>query len=253
MGNATSVTIRNSSSIYEWVKSRFSSSGNSGDVNAATSGSKPNGGHRKGKSTKYKQDTSIGIPPPLPDSETYKGEVSQNLQDLLTSLTTEENIQKLLHGQFHFDDDIYFSRFVQGTVAEAFYKYLNDNNGKAERKIEKFYFLLLTEIVLACKNKKDQRKVFDQLTSLFFSANGKLKDSLKLSNAKLGDKLYSYTLKNEEKSDHELEEDAIKFLKKAKLDGCIWQGDRGLVPIYMDFHHYYSQKTNICACLLSIL
>ena len=37
MGNATSVTIRNSSSIYEWVKSRFSTSGNSSDVNASAS------------------------------------------------------------------------------------------------------------------------------------------------------------------------------------------------------------------------
>ena len=182
-----------------------------------------------------------------------QGELTQNLQDLLTSITNEDNLQKVLEGQFYLDDDVYFSRFVQGTVAEDFYKFLNEKHGKIERKIEKFYFLLLTEVVLACKNKKEQGKIFDHLTSLFFSPNGKLKDSIKLSNSKLGEKLYSYTQKNEGKEIHDLSEDAIKFLKRAKIDGCVWEGDTGLVPIYMDFHNSYSQKSNFCACLLSIL
>jgi len=254
MGNTTSVTINNSSSIYEWVKTRFSSSGvTSSNVNATPSGLKPNVASKKGSSTKAKQDTAIAIQQSLPESVNKKEEVTQNLQDLLTSLTTEDNLQRILTEKLYLDEDIYTSFIIQGTVADDFRKYLKENYGKDERHIEKFYFLLLTDIVLSSKNKNDQVKVFDHLTSLFFSEHGKMKDFIKFPNSQLGEKLYSYTKKNSTKECHALEEDAIKYLNKAKYSLNIWEGDKGLVPIYMHFHNSISQKSNFCACLLSIL
>ena len=168
-------------------------------------------------------------------------------------MTTEENIQAILSESLYLDKDLHLSKIVQGTVAQDFQNYLTKNTEKDERNIEKFYFLLLTEIVLACKNKNDQGKIFDHLTHLFFSENGKLKDSLRFPNAKLGEKLYSFTRRNKERGTTTLQEDAIKLLKKAKESNNIWEGDKGLVPIYMDFHDEISRKPNFCACLLSIL
>ena len=182
-----------------------------------------------------------------------QGEVTQNLQDLLTSLTTEDNIHRILTEKIYLENDIDISQIVQGTVADDFQKYLNKNYGKDERIVEKLYFLLLTEIVLACKNKNGQVTLFDHLTTLFFSEHGKMKDFIQFPNAKLGEKLYSFTKKTRAKEGHVLEEDAIKYLNKAKYSHNIWEGDKGMVPIYMHFHNSFSQQSNFCACLLSIL
>ena len=176
--------------------------------------------------------------------------MTQSLQDLLSSLAVETELKKIVTEKLYIDDVGYCNRIVQGTLAEEFLKYLYQNSEKTEKNIEKFLFLLLIEVVLGCKNKNEQSEVFNHLVSIFFDENGKYKNCIKFSNQKLAGKIFSYSRKN---GKDVLEDDAIKYLKKAKYSLNIWEGDKGLVPIYMEFSHTFSQKSNICACLLSIL
>ena len=169
---------------------------------------------------------------------------------MLSSLTVETELKKIINEKLYIDDDVYCNRIVQGTLAEEFLKYLDQHTEKTEKHKEKFLFLLLIEVILVCKNENERCDIFNHLVSLFLDKNGKYNNCIKFSNQKLAGKIFSFSRKN---GKCVLEEDAIKYLKKAKYSLNLWEGDKGLVPIYMEFSNSFSQKSNLCACLLSIL
>ena len=91
------------------------------------------------------------------------------------------------------EDDIYCTRIFQGSLAEEFQKYMDQHTDKTERNTEKFCFLILTEIVLECKDKFEQRQIFNRLVSLFFDEKGKYYNYIKLSNRKLAGEMFSFS------------------------------------------------------------
>jgi len=190
---------------------------------------------------------------PVSKQISKKAAVSNNLEDLLLDLTQEQNINEILD-KGSWKDNIYLPRILKtphGALADLFQSFLknrDDSDQEKVNKIRKFSFLILTQIVLQCKDHSKREPVFNHLVSLFLDESSQHYISLK--NDLIADEL----------SDENISDTNIpNYLEKAKKDSNIWEGQKGLVSVYdVEFRNSpefkeYSEKNSIIACLLSIL
>ena len=180
--------------------------------------------------------------------------VSNNLEGLLLDLTKEENLNEILDKK-SWNDNIYLPRILKaphGSLADVFQSFLKKRDESEDEKLDKirkFSFLILTEIVLQCKENSQREPVFNHLVSLFF--NEKSEHFINLKNDLIADELSDEDISND---------NIIKYLELAKKDANVWEGGKGsLVPVYdVEFRNSpefkeYSEKNVFVACLLSIL
>ena len=185
---------------------------------------------------------------------TKKAAVSNNLDGLLLDLTKESNLNEILDNQ-SWNDNIYLPRILKkpyGALADAFQNYLKKRDESEEEKLEKIQklsFLILTEIILQCKEPTKREPVFNHLVSLFLDE--KSQHYIKLKNDLIADELSDENVSND---------DITRYLQLAKKDSNVWEGGKGcLVPVYdVEFRNSpefkeYSEKNVFVACLLSIL
>ena len=185
---------------------------------------------------------------------TSKAATANTLEGLLSDLTKEQNLNEILDKKA-WQDNIFCPRILktpQGALADEFQKYLQNRNENEEEKMEKikkFSFLILTEIVLQCKDPTEQVLVFDHLFSLFLDEKSQYYINLK--NDLIADELAEENVPSE---------NIVKYLRLAKTDANIWEGGKGcLVPVYnVEFRNspefkLFCEKNVFVACLLSIL
>ena len=172
----------------------------------------------------------------------------------MLDLTKESNLNEILDNQ-SWNDNIYLPRILKkpyGALADAFQNYLKKRDESEEEKLEKIQklsFLILTEIILQCKEPTKREPVFNHLVSLFLDE--KSQHYIKLKNDLIADELSDENVSND---------DITRYLQLAKKDANVWEGGKGcLVPVYdVEFRNSpefkeYSEKNLFVACLLSIL
>jgi len=209
------------------------------------------------KKKRKQEDQTINYCPiinPVQKQTPRKAVVSNNLEGLLLDLTKEQNLNEILDKN-SWNDNIYLPRILKaphGALADVFQSFLKKRDGSEEDKIEtikKLSFLILTEIVLQCKDNSKREPVFNHLVSLFLDE--KSPHFINLKNDLITDELSNEDISND---------DMMKYLEKAKKDANIWEGGKGcLVPVYdVEFRNSpefkeYCEKNVFVACLLSIL
>ena len=185
---------------------------------------------------------------------TRKAATANTLEGLLSDLTTEQNLNEILDKKA-WEDNVFCPRIIktpQGALADEFQQYLrnrNENEEEKTEKIKKFSFLILTEVVLQCKDPTKQALVFDHLVSLFFDEKSQY--YIRLKNDLIANELMEENISSE---------NIVKYLRLAKADANIWEGGKGcLAPVYnVEFRNSpefksFCEKNVFVACLLSIL
>merc|ERR1711894_92830 len=138
---------------------------------------------------------------PVSKQTTKKAAVSNNLDGLLLDLTKESNLNEILDNQ-SWNDNIYLPRILKksyGALADAFQNYLKKRDESEEEKLEKIQklsFLILTEIILQCKEPTKREPVFNHLVSLFLDE--KNQHYIKLKNDLIADELSDENVSNDD-------------------------------------------------------
>jgi len=209
------------------------------------------------KKRRKQDDHTVNLCPiinPVNKSTSSKAATANTLEGLLSDLTNEQNLNEILE-KSSWQDNIFCPRILktpQGALADEFQKYLKSRTENEDEKmdmIKKFSFLILTEIILQCKDPAKQALVFDHLVSVFFDEKSQYYISLK--NDLIADELADESISNE---------NVVKYLRLAKADANVWEGGKGcLVPVYnVEFRNSpefkaFCEKNVFVACLLSIL